>query len=150
MAVPAKKSETYEYAPTRVYSYSRSSVAYAAEPVEKVPERKPRQETKQETRQRVKENTQAKAKPQLKRAVLACCSVAFMAAAVLFVITRFAAVNQAYSALNDVKEDIKAAEREIEVLSVQLNNSVDIDAAREAAIKAGMGYPTAEQVVKLD
>lgn len=145
MAVTAKKNEVYEYAPTRVYSYSRSAAA-VAEPQRKEPAQKngKKPEQKQKTRAAVQ------AKPQIKRAVLSMTAVAMVAAVMLFVITRYAAINKSYSALNEMKDNITAIEQEIEMLNVKLNTSVSLEAARAAAVEAGMGYPTEEQVVNLN
>ena len=51
--------------------------------------------------------------------------------------------------MNDLKDGIAESERNIAALNVQLNNALNIDAAREAALAAGLGYPTAEQIVRV-
>ncbi len=147
MAVTAKKNDIYEYAPTRVYSYSRSSTA-VAEPQRREHEQSGGNQTKQKQKQ--KTSAFVKAKPQFKRAVISMSAVAAVAAVVLFVVMRYAAINESYSAINEMKDNITAIEQEIEMLNVKLNTSVSIEAAREAALNAGMGYPTEEQVVSLD
>lgn len=145
MAVTARKNDIYEYAPTRVYSYSRSATA-AAEPVRK--ESVPK--TEEKVQQRRKTSAKVQAKPQIKKAVLSIATAAIIASTLIFVMARYAAINSSYSALNDLKAEIVAAEREIEVLNVKLNTSISLEAAREAALNAGMGYPTEEQIVNLN
>lgn len=74
----------------------------------------------------------------------------FLIAAVLIgVIVRYSAIALAYSAVNDLKDGIAESERNIAALNVQLNNALNIDAAREAALAVGLGYPTAEQIVRV-
>ncbi|MBQ9832928.1 MAG: hypothetical protein IJO48_04260 [Clostridia bacterium] len=145
MAVTAKKNDNYEYAPTRVYSYSRSSTAPAVEPAVK-----PKQNTGEKKAPVKQKKTAVNNKPHILKTVVSVSAVAAIAAVMIFVITRYAAINSAYAAVNDLKDNITKLEQDIETLNVQLNTSVNIEAAREAALNAGMGYPAADQVVSLE
>ena len=161
MAVAARKDE-YVYAPSRVYSHSRAATAEALP--NEMPQQAPRPEepgsaeAEPRTRTRepaVKTRVQTGPSPRQRRkqrvlpkvASVACI---FLIAAVLIgVIVRYSAIALAYSAVNDLEDGIAESERNIAALNVQLNNALNIDAAREAALAAGLGYPTAEQIVRV-
>lgn len=145
MAVAAKKNDhVYAYAPTRVYSYSRTeAVAEAAPRIKKAPPPSPKLQPQKQIK------AAARANPHVLKKLLSFVFVMAMAGLMLFVVTRYAKINDEYAAVNTLKSNIKAAKQNIEALNVQLNTSVSIEQAREAAIRAGMGYPTAEQIVRV-
>lgn len=77
-------------------------------------------------------------------------TVVFIAAALIGVLMRYAEISTEYNKVNTLKSNIAQCEIELTELAVKLNSAVSIDTAREAAQEAGMGYPGADQIVKVD
>lgn len=80
--------------------------------------------------------------------VITCILTA--AAALLFLLVRYERISDEYAVVNSLKNDIEEKKRELDTLSVTLECSVSLEEAKEAARRAGMNYPTVEQIVKLD
>ena len=146
METAARTSEAYiEYNPaTRVYSYSSAATAEA------LPKVTPAREN--ETRTRVTQHVTPAARHRKSRGkkALAIFVTATLAAVVMVLMIRYASIASAYTEINDIRNDIELTEREIASLNVELNTSVNIDEAREAALRAGMSYPTAEQIIDVE
>ncbi|MEG1547557.1 MAG: hypothetical protein RR232_02270 [Clostridia bacterium] len=141
MAVAAKKlQDDYGYAPTtRVYSHSRASVAEAL----------PRYEPDIQVKTHVKRDAAPVAKPKrnIGKKLMTVLTIGVVAGTLMMLMIRYAQIAESYCAVNVLKNDIELREENIAALNVKLNSAIDIDAAREAAVKAGMGYPTADQIV---
>lgn len=155
MAVAARKDE-YLYAPSRVYSHSRQATAEAlprqpyAEPGEQAQTpQMPRQAKQPASKTRVNKglSPRQRRKQRLMPMVFSVVGVFAIAAMLIGVINRYAAIALAYSAVNDLEDGIEESERNIAALNVQLNNALDINAARAAALEAGLWYPDAGQIV---
>lgn len=157
MAIAARKDE-YIYAPSRVYSHSRAAVAEAlpenaqeevprpAQPeLKTVPQRtrQPAVKTRIHRGVSVRQRRKQRTLPR----VLSVGCVFIMAAILIGVIMRYSMITLAYSNINDLEDQIAESERNIAALNVQLNSAIDLNAARETALAAGLGYPTAEQIV---
>lgn len=141
MAVAAKKMQyEYGYAPaTRVYSQTQqAAVRKTATP-------------EQETRTRVERSTAPRVKPAKKSAkkLLALMCVGVTAAVMVVLLIRYAQIAESYSQVNELRDEIAYSEQRIATLNVELNSVISIDAARDAAISAGMGYPMADQIVRV-
>jgi len=67
----------------------------------------------------------------------------------ILILVRYAMISQEYVVVNETKELIEESSREIAALKVQLNTAVCLEEARAAALEAGMGYPTAEQIIRI-
>ena len=52
--------------------------------------------------------------------------------------------------VNQYKNTIEENKRTLDRLEVRLNSAVNLDEARETALAAGLGYPAASQIVKID
>lgn len=149
MAVAARKHEEY-YAPvTRVYSYSRSATAVNYEAVTAPKPVMPRPKPVPAPAPKVQAQPVPKADPHLGRKVLSIASVVVVAIALLMVIMRYSMIASQYAEVNQLKEDIEASNLNIASLDVKLQCAINLDDARDAAQAAGMGYPTAEQIVKV-
>ncbi|MBQ3200540.1 MAG: hypothetical protein IJB22_01355 [Clostridia bacterium] len=155
MAVAARKDE-YLYAPSRVYSHSRQATAealpqqpYTASPEEQPTTKPVRQAGQPAVRTRVNKglSPRRRRKQRIAPMVLSVVGVFAIAAMLIGVITRYASIALAYSAVNDLEDSIEESERNIAALNVQLNNALDINAARAAALEAGLWYPAADQIV---
>lgn len=159
MAIAARKDE-YIYAPSRVYSHSRAATAEALPNPE--PERapQPRQPGQAEAapRTRPKEpavktrvhkgpSARQRRKQRVLPKVVSVACIFLIAAILIGVIVRYSMIALAYSAVNDLEDQIAESERSIAALNVQLNSVLDLNTARETALSAGLGYPTAEQIV---
>jgi len=77
-------------------------------------------------------------------------TVVFIAAALIGILMRYAEISTEYNKVNTLKRDIAQCEIELTELAVKLNSAVSIDTAREAAKEAGMDYPGADQIVKVN
>jgi len=84
------------------------------------------------------------------RSLLTTIGVLAAAAAVLLLLVRYAAITEQYAVVNDLKAVIEENERALTELNVELNSAVSLQQAREAALQAGLGYPSAEQIVRID
>ena len=72
------------------------------------------------------------------------CGILMSAIAILAIIT------EQYAVVNQYKNTIEENKRTLDRLEVRLNSAVNLDEAREAALAAGLGYPAASQIVKID
>lgn len=149
MAVTGKRNDTYEYATTRLYSYSRSSTALAesVSPVRK--ETAPKTKTEEKTKQKTAPQTKAKPKLQVKKAAAVIGAAALAVSLSVLITTRYSAISSSCVALSKMQSQINSIKQEIEMLDIKLSTSVSLEAAREAAVNAGMDYPTEEQIVDL-
>lgn len=138
-----QKVEYVEYdQTTRVYSYSRAATA------ETLPYAPVRENN---TRTRVQQHP-TPAKNQRKRTAsraLALIATLATAAVLMALMIRYAMIAQSYTEINELTDEIELAKQDIASLNVKLNTAVSIDEARAAATDAGMGYPTAEQIVRV-
>jgi len=145
MAVVARKNEEY-YAPvTRVYSYSRAAEATNHGATA------PRRHIEPEHKALPQKKTHAvpKPNPRLGHRVAAVFGISAVAAMLLFVVTRYSLIAEQYSQVNQLKENIEESNLNIAALDVKLQCVINLDDAREAAKRAGMGYPDADQIVKV-
>lgn len=141
MAVAARKiDEDYAYMPaTRVYSNAESLRAQREEALE----REKRQ--KRAERAAIARQTRREA---LNRLFL-LVTIGVTMASVLLILLRYASINHAYASVNTLRSDIATVKREITGLNVELNSAVSMQEARDAAEEAGLGYPRADQIVKV-
>ena len=151
MAIAARKTESQlRYAPrTRVYV--QGPACPAAEPYgEAMPA--PGSAARQPAGPRV---TRIARKPQTRiyvdagRLLFSTMGVLSIAALLIILLVRYAIISQEYAVVNEIRDQIVACNREIDILNVQLNAAVSLDEAREAALEAGMGYPKADQIVRI-
>ena len=77
-------------------------------------------------------------------------TVLCIAAALIGILVRYAMISAEYDAVNALRSEISQCEIDLNELNVRLSSAVNIDEAREAAERAGMDYPTAEQIVKVN
>ena len=73
-----------------------------------------------------------------------------VAAVLLLMLVRYAAIAEQYSVVNDMKATIEENQRNLAELKVKLNSAVTLEKARDAALSAGMSYPAADQIVKIE
>lgn len=144
MAVAAKKLDNeLRYAPaTRVYT--QDSAAPALEP-----QVKPGRQVSPAQATRIARS--ARPRPKVSPGRLMFVTLAIMTGSALMIITlvRYAMITQEYAVVNETREQIEESGREIAALKVQLNAAVSLEEARAAALEAGMGYPTAEQIIRI-
>ncbi len=147
MAVAAKKIER-EYvcidAPgARVYARNRAATMEAAvhEPV--YVHRGTRETSNPAVRPKI-----APA-PQVWKKLLCTFGIMAVAAVLLLMLVRYAAITEQYSVINDMKTTIVESQRNLAELKVKLNSAVTLEEARDAALSAGMSYPAADQIVKI-
>lgn len=150
MAVAAKKLDNeLRYAPaTRVYA--QGSAAPALEPQERQrPQVKPGRQVSPVQATRIARSVCPR--PRVSPGRLMFVTLAIMAGSALMIITlvRYAMITQEYTVVNETREQIEESGREIAALKVQLNAAVSLEEARAAALEAGMGYPTAEQIIRI-
>lgn len=151
MAIAARKTESQlRYAPrTRVYA--QGAACPAAEPVGQ-PRPKPGHGAARPAGPRV---TRIARQPKVNlyvdagRLLFTTMGVLSAAALLIILLVRYAIISQEYAVVNQIREQIVACNREIDILNVQLNAAVSLDQAREAALEAGMGYPQADQIVRI-
>jgi len=160
MAVAAVKNE-YMYAPSRVYSHSRAAVAEALPnetPVRGMP--RPRSETGEQmmarraalSKTRVQHIGVEEAKKRRRAAIVKLGSVVLVfvtAAAIIAVLSRYSRISNEYTKINRLNAEIKQKEQNIAMLNVQLNAAVSLEEAQDEAAVAGLGYPTAAQIIKV-
>ncbi len=158
MAAAANKNK-YAYAPSRVYSYSRAALAETLpeyEPARRPQEAPPRPATKTKTHPGTSTRVKREPSPVVKRKQrflpkLFSVAAVFMAAAVLiYIIVRYAAITTEWAAVNETQAEIDESLRRITQLEVQLDEATDLHLARETALEAGMGYPSADQIVDVE
>ena len=138
MAVAARKQET-EY----VYAGSPAMRVYTHR-APKVEEQQPVQQTQ------VQPAAQPVHSYGLMHKLLTTCAVLAAAAAILLVMLRYADITAQYAIVNDYKTTIEENQRTLAELEVRLNSAVSLEQAREAALAAGLGYPAASQIVRID
>lgn len=78
------------------------------------------------------------------------CGILMSAIAILAIMVRYASITEQYAVVNQYKNTIEENKRTLDRLEVRLNSAVNLDEAREAALAAGLGYPAASQIVKID
>ena len=78
------------------------------------------------------------------------CGILMSAIAILAIMVRYATITEQYAVVNQYKNTIEENKRTLDRLEVRLNSAVNLDEAREAALAAGLGYPAAAQIVKID
>ena len=78
------------------------------------------------------------------------CGILMSAIAILAIMVRYATITEQYAVGNQYKNTIEENKRTLDRLEVRLNSAVNLDEAREAALAAGLGYPAASQIVKID
>lgn len=78
------------------------------------------------------------------------CGILMSAIAILAIMVRYATITEQYAVVNHYKNTIEENKRTLDRLEVRLNSAVNLDEAREAALAAGLGYPAASQIVKID
>lgn len=78
------------------------------------------------------------------------CGILMSAIAILAIMVRYATITEQYAVVNQYKNTIEENKRTQDRLEVRLNSAVNLDEAREAALAAGLGYPAASQIVKID
>ena len=78
------------------------------------------------------------------------CGILMSAIAILAIMVRYATITEQYAVVNQYKDTIEENKRTLDRLEVRLNSAVNLDEAREAALAAGLGYPAASQIVKID
>lgn len=156
MAATANKNK-YEYAPSRVYSYSRAALAEALpayEPAENPRQAPPNPERKthpgQQTRIRREVAPAAKRKQRFLPKLFSVCAVLITAAMLIYIIVRYAAITAEWANVNELQAQIDESQRRITQLEVQLDEATDLEAAKETALEAGLNYPTADQIVDVN
>lgn len=159
MAVAAGKNK-YAYAPSRVYSYARTALAEelpAYEP-EASPHRAPQVAPKQprttahpsaQTRVRRDATPAARRKQRFLPKLFSVTAVFITAAMLIYIIVRYASITAQWGDVTAMQANIEESRRRITQLEVQLDEAADLEVAREAALEAGMNYPTAEQIVRV-
>ncbi len=152
MAVAAKKLDNerrYAPAATRVYAQSAAAPALAPNP-QAQPQAAPRPTIASPARAtRIARAAQPRPRVSPGRLLFTTLGIMAGAALMILILVRYAMISQEYALVNDTKEQIEASGREIAALKVQLNAAVSLDEARAAALAAGMGYPTADQIVRI-
>lgn len=78
------------------------------------------------------------------------CGILMSAIAILAIMVRYATITEQYAVVNQYKNTIEENKRTLDRLEVRLNSAVNLDEAREVALAAGLGYPAASQIVKID
>ena len=78
------------------------------------------------------------------------CGILMSAIAILAIMVRYATITEQCAVVNQYKNTIEENKRTLDRLEVRLNSAVNLDEAREAALAAGLGYPAASQIVKID
>lgn len=152
MAVAARKLDNerrYNPAATRVYA--QGAAAPSLKPAEReLPQTPPRGKAASPA-QATRIARAASIRPRVSPGRLLFVTLGVMAAAAVMILTlvRYAMISQEYAVVNETKGQIEESGREIAALKVQLNAAVSLEQARAAALAAGMGYPTAEQIVRI-
>ncbi len=158
MAATAKKNP-YAYAPSRVYSYSRAATAEAlpdhdgefrpgTNPQQPAPTRK----THAAPRTRVQREPSAavKRKQRLMPKLFSIAGVFAVAALLIGIVVRYAAIATEYGNINAMEAKITESRRRITELEVQLDEAVSLVDARQTAETAGLDYPAASQIVDVN
>ena len=73
-----------------------------------------------------------------------------IAAILIGLVLRYAAITSAYSKVNAMEAKIEESRRRITELEVQLDEAVTLDEARSTALEEGLNYPNAGQIVKVN
>lgn len=153
MAVAARKLDLdnerrYAPAATRVYTQGASAPALKPEEAER-PQAPARPAPAPARATRIARAPEVR--PKVSPGKLMILTLGIMAGAALMILSlvRYAMISQEYAVINDVKKQITQSEREIAALKVQLNAAVSLEEARAAALAAGMGYPKAEQIIRI-
>lgn len=78
------------------------------------------------------------------------CGVLVAAITMLLVLMRYAMITEQYAVVNEYKQTIEENQRTLTELEVKLNSAVSLEKAREAALAAGLGYPSVSQIVTIN
>ena len=147
MEVAGKRQTKAAYSASRVYSPTRGANAYAyapaAAPVEQPhapapqPQKAPRPKPKQ--------------RPALSMGCRAAMllGIAAVAAACLFVVSRYSRIAGEYLVVNDLKTKIEETQLRVRTLNVELECAVSLQNVQDAAARLGMTYPKADQYVRV-
>lgn len=155
MAIAARQltQEAYEAPSTRVYANGYADTA--RKPAENRP--KPRVQNPEpknpSPRTRIHrhttQSTQLHAKTNIGQKLLVLTGICLVASSLLFVLVRYANIAEQYSQINRLKSEIQESSLNIASLNVQFQMAVNLDDARQAALEAGMGYPLADQIIRV-
>jgi len=135
---------------TRFYAPTLGSAAYAyAEPAVAPSPAIPQQKEQPKPRPAVKQAPKVKKAPlTLGFKIASVFCVLLMGVSALAVIAGYENIASEYALVNTLKNDIKSAELRLAELNVDLECTVSIEEAKEAAVRLGMTYPTAAQYVR--
>lgn len=137
MAVAARKVQNeyvYTHSSTmRVYTHRAASAAA-----------QPQVEAQQKTEERPAQGIGI-----IKKLAISCC-ILLAAATMLVVLMRYAMITEQYAVVNEYKQTIEENQRTLNELEVKLNSAVSLEEAREAALAAGLGYPSVSQIVTIN
>ena len=143
MAAAARRveAEAHEYMPvTRVYAQPRRSAVQ--KPYEDPAQRKLREQELAQAR--------AAARVEARKRAFMLLAIAVAATCILMMIVRYCLITQQYAQVNEAKTDIARYKREVQEYNVQLNSVLTLSEAREAAEEAGLGYPSAGQIIEIN
>lgn len=151
MAVAARKTDSkLRYAPaTRVYTQGAAAPALEPAQRERPDETLRRRQASAVRATRVERAVRPRPRVSAGRMLFITLGILAGAALLLIILVRYAMISQEYALVNETKAQIEESEGEIAALKVQLNAVVSLEKARAAALAAGMGYPTAEQIVRI-
>ena len=85
----------------------------------------------------------------LKKLAVTCC-ILVAAVTMLLILMRYAMITEQYAVVNEYKQTIEENQRTLTELEVKLNSAVSLEEAREAALAAGLGYPSVSQIVTIN
>ena len=151
MAVAARKLDNERrYAPAVTRVYAQGAAAPALEPEERAqPKAPPRQKANPARATRIARAPQKYVTVNPGKIMITTLATMAGAALMILILVRYAIISQEYSMVNDTREQIAQSGQEIAALKVQLNAAVSMEDARAAALAAGMGYPSADQIVRI-
>ncbi len=155
MAATAKKAQNV-YAPSRVYSYSSAATAeklpYPSyeEDDNIIPRVEPKRHAAPRTRIIREATPSQKRKQRTMPKLVSVIGVLTIAAILIGLVLRYAAITSAYSKVNAMEAKIEESRRRITELEVQLDEAVTLDEARSTALEEGLNYPNAGQIVKVN
>ena len=143
MAVAARVSEE-RYAPvTVVYRHSKAAVA------QPVPQPKTRPRTRPVAAPQTKTRLRRVKDPKLKQKVVTIGSIVFVAFLAIVMLSGYIMVYSTSSQINQMKAQNVELEASLNELNAQLEQSVDLNEIRQAALSEGMIYPDSQQIVPI-
>lgn len=145
MEVAGKRQTQAAYSASRVYSPTRGANAYAYAPAV-APVEQPYAPAPQP-----KKAPRPKQRPVLSIGCRAAMlfGIATVAAACLFVVSRYSRIAGEYLAVNDLKTKIEETQLRVRTLNVELECAVSIQNVQDAAARLNMTYPKADQYVRV-